>query len=69
MVDTDTKPPKVVRGSGLCTVTVALLELSKKHGGAKRVLCVLFDSESDGDLFFHKKGTSLDVPYQERYAH
>ena len=63
VVDTDEKPAKVVRGNGLCTATVALLTLDAKQGGAKRVLRVLLDSGSDGDLFFHKKGTCIDVKY------
>ena len=67
VVDTDKKPAKIVRGNGLCTATVALLTLNAKQGGAKRVLRVLLDSGSDGDLFFHKKETRIDVKYQERY--
>ena len=60
---------EVVKGYGLCAGTVALVHLPEQtHGGAKRVLRVLLDSGSDGDLLFHKRGTPRMVPFQERIA-
>ena len=62
----DTNKNKVVIGTGLATsVPAILISHSEKK---KRILCVLLDSGSDGDLVFVQEGTKSYIPFKERNA-
>ena len=58
----------VVKGSGLTTTCVAIVQQNEHNKKLKRVLRVLLDSGSDGDLLFVHKGSKAIIPYKERYA-
>ena len=42
------------------------LEHSAESRSSNTVITVLLDSESDGDLMFHEKGTTMHFPYLTR---
>ena len=54
----------LVVGKGLTTVTVAIT--SSENSREKKLLRVLLDSGSDGDLLFLKEGTPSMFPYKKR---
>ena len=58
---------KVVRGTGMVTSVPAILYTKDKRTQSKRVLRVLLDSGSDGDLLFVKEGDKSPIPFKERF--
>ncbi|MCP4746807.1 MAG: hypothetical protein GY874_11815, partial [Desulfobacteraceae bacterium] len=62
----------VVKGNGIVTTVVAMVEdKSSKSNNPKhkyKVLKVLLDSGSDGDLLFVQKGTSSIIPFKKRIS-
>ena len=62
----DTNKKKVVIGTGLATSVPAILNSHSEK--KKRILRVLLDSGSDGDLVFVQEGTKSYISFKERYA-
>ena len=50
----------------MSTTVPAIMELGPKY--KNRILRVLLDTGSDGDLMFLQKGRKSYVPFKERYA-
>ena len=63
---------KVVKGNGIVTTIVAMFEdknsKSKSRRHKYKVLKVLLDSGSDGDLLFVQKGTDCIIPLKDRIS-
>ena len=55
---------KVVIGTGLATSVPAILNSHSKK--KKRILCVLLDSGSDGDLVFVQENMKPYISFKER---
>ena len=66
--ETDPKTKRVVTGKGLVTSVAGVLQHARNSKKTKRVLRILLDSGSDGDLLFVQEGTKIDIPFKERYA-
>ena len=58
---------KVVIGTGLATSVSAILNSHSEK--KKRILRVLLDSSSNGDLVFVQEGTKPYIPFKERKCH
>ncbi|MCP4747846.1 MAG: hypothetical protein GY874_17170, partial [Desulfobacteraceae bacterium] len=63
---------QVVKGNGVVTTIVAMIEdknsKSKNPKHKFKVLKVLLDSGSDGDLLFVQKGTNCIIPLKKRVS-
>ena len=58
----------VVKGSDIVPSILATVPETKHNKKANRVLQVLCDSGSEGNILFVREGTKRDIPFKERYV-